>query len=120
VSRARIVVLYCLLVGCCGRREAGLKILEMIRGGHFPVGTETDLGLRHGPMFSFLREDTLVLCMRSRGPVRRPLRDCVFIQELRTTRLGYSVGIAATVDHAPVDNVILHPSGRARRMRDPL
>jgi tagatose-6-phosphate ketose/aldose isomerase len=85
-------------------REAGLKILEMT-GGHFPVVTETYLGLRHGPM-SFLREDTLVLCLLSSDPVRR-LYEIDLIQELRTKRLGYSVGIAATVDHGSLfDNVI--------------
>jgi len=85
-------------------REAGLKILEMT-GGHFPVVTETYLGLRHGPM-SFLREDTLVLCLLSSDPVRR-LYEIDLIQELRTKRLGYSVGIAATVDHGCLfDNVI--------------
>jgi tagatose-6-phosphate ketose/aldose isomerase len=84
--------------------EAGLKILEMT-GGHFPVVTETYLGLRHGPM-SFLREDTLVLCLLSSDPVRR-LYEIDLIQELRTKRLGYSVGIAATVDHGSLfDNVI--------------
>ena len=50
-------------------REAGLKILEMT-AGRFPVVTETYLGLRHGPM-SFLRPDTLVLCLLSNDPVRR-------------------------------------------------
>jgi tagatose-6-phosphate ketose/aldose isomerase len=85
-------------------REAGLKILEMT-GGHFPVVTETYLGLRHGPM-SFLREDTLVLCLLSSDPVRR-LYEIDLIQELRTKRLGYSVGIAATVDHGSLfDNII--------------
>ncbi|MDX6462857.1 MAG: D-galactosamine 6-phosphate deaminase/isomerase [Acidobacteriaceae bacterium] len=84
--------------------EAGLKILEMT-GGHFPVVTETYLGLRHGPM-SFLREDTLVLCLLSSDPVRR-LYEIDLIQELRTKRLGYSVGIAATADHGGLfDNVI--------------
>jgi tagatose-6-phosphate ketose/aldose isomerase len=84
--------------------EAGLKILEMT-GGHFPVVTETYLGLRHGPL-SFLREDTLVLCLLSSDPVRR-LYEIDLIQELRTKRLGYSVGIAATVDHGSLfDDVI--------------
>jgi tagatose-6-phosphate ketose/aldose isomerase len=35
-------------------REAGLKTLEMT-AGHFPVITETHLGLRHGPMVSATR-----------------------------------------------------------------
>src|ERR1700678_4576792 len=77
-------------------REAGLKILEMT-AGHFPVVTETYLGLRHGPM-SFLRDDTLVLCLLSTDPVRR-LYEIDLIRELRSKRLGYSVGIAGTVEH---------------------
>jgi tagatose-6-phosphate ketose/aldose isomerase len=77
-------------------REAGLKILEMT-AGHFPVVTETYLGLRHGPM-SFLRPDTLVLCLLSSEPTRR-LYEVDLIQELRSKKLGYIVGIAAPGDH---------------------
>jgi tagatose-6-phosphate ketose/aldose isomerase len=66
-------------------REAGLKILEMT-AGHFPVVSETYLGLRHGPM-SFLRADTLVLCLLSSDPVRR-LYEIDLIQELRSKSLG--------------------------------
>jgi tagatose-6-phosphate ketose/aldose isomerase len=85
-------------------REAGLKILEMT-AGHFPVVTETYLGLRHGPM-SFLRADTLVLCLLSNDPVRR-LYEIDLIQELRSKRLGYSVGIADPVEYGSVfDDVI--------------
>jgi tagatose-6-phosphate ketose/aldose isomerase len=85
-------------------REAGLKILEMT-AGHFPVVTETYLGLRHGPM-SFLRSDTLVLCLLSSDPVRR-LYEIDLIQELRTKRLGYSVGIDGTVEDGSLfDDVI--------------
>jgi tagatose-6-phosphate ketose/aldose isomerase len=72
-------------------REAGLKILEMTAGS-FPVVTETYLGLRHGPM-SFVRPDTLVLCLLSSDPTRR-LYEIDLIQELRSKRLGYLVGIA--------------------------
>ena len=77
-------------------REAGLKILEMT-GGRFPVVTETYLGLRHGPM-SFLRADTLVLCLLSSDPVRR-LYEVDLIQELRSKRLGYSVAITGPGEH---------------------
>ena len=85
-------------------REAGLKILEMT-AGHFPVVTETYLGLRHGPM-SFLRADTLVLCLLSCDPVRR-LYEIDLIQEHRTKHLGYTVGIAGDGDHAGLfDDVI--------------
>jgi tagatose-6-phosphate ketose/aldose isomerase len=72
-------------------REAGLKILEMT-AGRFPVVTETYLGLRHGPM-SFLRADTLVLCLLSSDPVRR-LYEVDLIEELRSKKLGYLVAIA--------------------------
>lgn len=59
--------------------------------GHFPVITETYLGLRHGPM-SFLKSDTLVLCLLSADPVRR-LYEVDLIHELRAKKIGYLVGI---------------------------
>jgi tagatose-6-phosphate ketose/aldose isomerase len=85
-------------------REAGLKILEMT-AGRFPVMTETYLGLRHGPM-SFLRKDTLVLCMLSSDPVRR-LYELDLIDELRSKRLGYIAAVAGP-ENLPsnVDQVI--------------
>jgi tagatose-6-phosphate ketose/aldose isomerase len=85
-------------------REAGLKILEMT-AGRFPVVTETYLGLRHGPM-SFLRPDTLVLCLLSSDPTRR-LYEVDLIQELRSKRLGYPVGIGGPIEHGSIfDDVI--------------
>src|SRR5580692_3450567 len=72
-------------------QEAGLKIMEMT-AGRFPVVIETYLGLRHGPM-SFLRADTLVLCLLSNDPTRR-LYEVDLIEELRSKRLGYPVAIA--------------------------
>jgi len=85
-------------------REAGLKILEMT-AGRFPVVTETYLGLRHGPM-SFLRSDTVVLCLLSSDPVRR-LYEMDLMDELRSKRLGYIVAIAGKHDHlGTVDDVI--------------
>jgi tagatose-6-phosphate ketose/aldose isomerase len=71
-------------------REAGLKTLEMT-AGHFPVITETHLGLRHGPM-SFVRPDTLVLCLLSSDQVRRRYEEDL-IYELRAKKIGYLVGI---------------------------
>jgi tagatose-6-phosphate ketose/aldose isomerase len=59
--------------------------------GHFPVVTETHLGLRHGPM-SFVKPDTLVLCLLSNDPVRRRYEDDL-IDELRAKKIGYLVGI---------------------------
>jgi tagatose-6-phosphate ketose/aldose isomerase len=47
---------------------------------------------------SFLRADTLVLCLLSSDPVRR-LYETDLIHELRSKKLGYSVGIAAAVEH---------------------
>jgi tagatose-6-phosphate ketose/aldose isomerase len=76
-------------------REAGLKTLEMT-AGHFPVSTETHLGLRHGPM-SFVKEDTLVLSLLSSDPVRRRYEEDV-IRELRTKKIGYLVGIVDPAD----------------------
>jgi len=85
-------------------REAGLKILEMT-AGRFPVVIETYLGLRHGPM-SFLRKDTLVLCLLSNDPTRR-LYELDLIRELRSKRIGYSVVIAgADEDGSGFDDVI--------------
>jgi tagatose-6-phosphate ketose/aldose isomerase len=91
----RIVVLFSSPLLGWGR-EAGLKILEMT-AGRFPVVTETYLGLRHGPM-SFLRPDTLVLCLLSSDPVRR-LYEVDLIEELRSKRLGYCVAITGPTEH---------------------
>ncbi len=76
-------------------REAGLKMLEMC-AGHFPVVTETFLGFRHGPM-SFVKPDTLVLCLLSSDPVRR-LYEVDLIEELHSKKIGYLVGIADPVE----------------------
>ncbi len=76
-------------------REAGLKVLEMT-AGRFPVTIETYLGLRHGPM-SFLRPDTLVLCLLSSDPVRR-LYEVDLLHELRSKRIGRLIGIADPVE----------------------
>jgi len=72
-------------------REAGLKTLEMT-AGHYSVMAETFLGLRHGPM-SFVRSNTLVLCLLSSDAVRRAY-EMDLIAELREKRIGYLVGIA--------------------------
>jgi tagatose-6-phosphate ketose/aldose isomerase len=77
-------------------REAGLKILEMT-AGRFPVVNETYLGLRHGPM-SFLRADTLVLCLLSSDPLSR-LYEMDLIHELRSKNLGYLVAIGDPEGH---------------------
>lgn len=77
-------------------REGGLKTLEMT-AGRFPVVTETYLGVRHGPM-SFLRDDTLVLCLLSSDPLRQ-LYEVDLIRELRSKNLGYLVGIVDPIEH---------------------
>jgi tagatose-6-phosphate ketose/aldose isomerase len=80
-------------------REAGLKTLEMT-GGRFSVMTETYLGLRHGPM-SFVKADTLVLCLLSNDPARRRY-EIDLLHELRAKKIGYLVGIA---DPAGTDGI---------------
>src|SRR5580692_10682866 len=85
-------------------REAGLKILEMT-AGRFPVVTETYLGLRHGPM-SFVKEDTLVLCLLSSDPLRRRY-EMDLVRELRAKKIGYLVAIADPADREDMfDDVI--------------
>ncbi len=84
-------------------REAGLKILEMT-AGRFPVVSETYLGLRHGPM-SFLRPDTLVLCLLSSDPTRR-LYELDLVKELRAKKLGYLVGISGPGVDGSFDEVV--------------
>jgi len=76
-------------------REAGLKTLEMT-AGRFPVLTETYLGLRHGPM-SFVRPDTVVLCLLSSDPVRRSY-EFDLVRELHAKKIGYLVAIADPAD----------------------
>src|ERR1035437_8232217 len=77
-------------------REAGLKTTEMT-SGRFPVITETYLGLRHGPM-SFLRPDTVVICLLSSDPQRLKY-EIDLINELHLKNLGYLVGIANSAEH---------------------
>ncbi len=92
-------------------REAGLKMLEMT-AGHFPVVTETHLGLRHGPM-SFVKPDTLVLCLISSDPVRRRYEEDL-IGELRAKKIGYLVGIVDPGDSKGLfDEVIPAAAPRA-------
>jgi tagatose-6-phosphate ketose/aldose isomerase len=73
--------------------EAGLKVLEMT-AGRFPMIAETYLGLRHGPM-SFVRNDSLVVCLLSSDPLRR-LYEIDLVRELRSKTLGCLVGISGS------------------------
>jgi tagatose-6-phosphate ketose/aldose isomerase len=92
--RDRIVILSSSpLIGWA--HESGLKSLEMT-AGQFPIVTETYLGLRHGPM-SFVKADTLVLCLLSSDPVRR-LYEVDLINELRAKKIGYLVGIVGPAE----------------------
>lgn len=72
-------------------RESALKTLE-ITAGRLAVVSETFLGLRHGPM-SFIKPDTVVLCLLSNDPVRRAY-EIDLIDELRAKNIGYMAGIA--------------------------
>ena len=71
-------------------QEASLKILEMT-AGKVPTLAETYLGLRHGPM-SFIDRQTLVLCLISGDPYRRPY-ELDLIAELRSKQIGRIITI---------------------------
>jgi len=85
-------------------RESGLKALEMT-AGHFPIVTETYLGLRHGPM-SFVKADTLVLCLLSSDPMRRRY-EVDLIHELRAKKIGYLVGITDPTESEDLFNDVI-------------
>jgi tagatose-6-phosphate ketose/aldose isomerase len=75
--------------------DAGLMALEMT-DCNFQVIVDTYLGLRHGLM-TFIKPETLVLCLLSSDPVRR-LYERDLIHELRAKKSGYLVGIADPTD----------------------
>jgi tagatose-6-phosphate ketose/aldose isomerase len=75
--------------------DAGLMALEMT-DCRVQVVVDTTLGLRHGLM-SFIKPDTLVLCLLSNDPVRR-LYERDLIHDLRTKKMRYLVGIADAGD----------------------
>jgi tagatose-6-phosphate ketose/aldose isomerase len=84
--------------------DAGLMALEMTNC-RFQVVIDTYLGLRHG-LISFIKPETLVLCLLSSDPVRR-LYERDLINELRARKVGYLVGIADPTDsEALFDEVI--------------
>jgi tagatose-6-phosphate ketose/aldose isomerase len=68
--------------------EARLKVLEMT-AGRVTAASETFLGIRHGPM-SFLRSDSIVLCVLSSDIHRRRYEEDL-IHELRQKKLGHLV-----------------------------
>ncbi len=85
-------------------QEARLKALEMTAGA-FSVMAETFLGLRHGPM-SFVRSDTLVLCLLSNDPLRR-LYEQDLLRELRAKKIGYLVGIADPAESGELFDAVI-------------
>jgi tagatose-6-phosphate ketose/aldose isomerase len=74
-------------------KEACLKALEMTAGRTVPI-SETFLGVRHGPM-SFLRPDSLVLCVLSSNAERRRFEKDV-LRELRQKKLGHVIVVGST------------------------
>lgn len=78
-------------------REAWLKILEMTGGQVVPL-VETYLGLRHGPL-SFLRDDTVVVCVLSSDPRRRRY-EMDLVTELQQKGLGRRVALGAAEEGA--------------------
>jgi tagatose-6-phosphate ketose/aldose isomerase len=85
--RARLMVLTSASLVPLGK-ETCLKVLEMT-AGHTVAIDETFLGVRHGPM-SFLRPDSLVLCVLSSDVERRRFEEDV-LRELKQKKLGRSI-----------------------------
>jgi len=73
-------------------REACLKVIEMT-AGRVTALPETFLGLRHGPM-SFLRPDSLVLCVLSSEMDRRRYEEDL-LRELRQKNLGHAIVVGS-------------------------
>jgi tagatose-6-phosphate ketose/aldose isomerase len=86
-SPSRLMVLTSAGLAPLGK-ESCLKVLEMTAGRTTPM-EETFLGVRHGPM-SFLRSDSLVLCVLSSDADRCRFEEDV-VRELRRKKLGYVI-----------------------------
>jgi tagatose-6-phosphate ketose/aldose isomerase len=84
--------------------EARLKAMEMTAGA-FPVMAETYLGLRHGPL-SFLRPDTLLICLLSSDP-RRRLYEQDLLHQLRAKQAGHLVGVGDPADAGDLFDTII-------------
>jgi tagatose-6-phosphate ketose/aldose isomerase len=95
--------------------EASLKILEMTAGSTATLA-DTFLGLRHGPM-SFLRPDTLVLCVLSSSEQRRHYEEDL-LEELRQKQLGRVIAIAPASMHSGLADTVI--SANAPHLRDAL
>jgi tagatose-6-phosphate ketose/aldose isomerase len=77
-------------------KEIRLKVLEMTAGKTVAV-EETFLGVRHGPM-SFLRPDSLVLCVLSADNERRRFEVDV-LRELRQKKLGHAIVVGTVASN---------------------
>jgi tagatose-6-phosphate ketose/aldose isomerase len=86
-STTRVMVLTSAAMVPVGK-EACLKILEMTAGRVVTIN-ETFLGVRHGPM-SFLRPDSLVLCVLSSDVEKRRYEEDLIL-ELRQKKLGHLI-----------------------------
>jgi tagatose-6-phosphate ketose/aldose isomerase len=78
-------------------KEASLKALEMTAGRTVAIN-ETFLGVRHGPM-SFLRPDSLVLCVLSSNAERRRFEEDV-LRELRQKKLGHVIVVGSPASNS--------------------
>jgi len=85
-------------------KEAGLKVLEMT-AGRTAVMDETFLGVRHGPM-SFLRPDSLVLCVLSSDADRRRFEEDV-LRELRRKNLGHLVVVGTAASNGELSHDLI-------------
>jgi len=85
-------------------QEVSLKVLEMT-GGRVVCMPETFLGVRHGPM-SFLRSDSLVLCVLSSDHDKRPY-ELDLIHELQEKDLGKLVIVGPDGTPADLGNVVV-------------
>jgi len=95
--------------------EASLKILEMT-AGNVATLADTFLGLRHGPM-SFLRPDTLVLCVLSSSEKRRRYEEDL-LEELRQKQLGRVIAIAPDTANPGLADTLI--PANAPHLRDAL
>jgi len=85
-------------------REASLKVLEMTAGRTVAM-SETFLGVRHGPM-SFLRPDSLVLCVLSSDAERRRFEKDV-LRELRQKKLGHVLVVGSMASDSELGHDVI-------------
>ena len=85
-------------------KEVSPKVLEMTAGRTVAIN-ETFLGARHGPM-SFLRPDSLVLCVLSSDIGRRRFEEDV-LRELRQKKLGHTIVVGATTPNSELGHDLI-------------